>query len=270
MRERPIGGLVDPLRELGAEIRYPGRKGFPPIEIRARWLKGGPVRVTADESSQFASALLLVGVDVEVSAAVSAPYIAMTRQVVREFGREFHVEPDAAAAGYWWAMAAATGGRARVRGLGPSCAQPEAALARDLERMGRPLRGIDVDMNDHPDSVPALAAVALFAQGPTRVRNVRHLRFKETDRLAALARELGKCGARVVEHADGLEIDPPASVRGAEIETYGDHRMAMSFAVVGSAAPGIVIRDPDCVSKSYPGFWEDVARAGIGVRRSDE
>jgi 3-phosphoshikimate 1-carboxyvinyltransferase len=298
MRERPIGPLCDALRALGASLR--DARGYPPVEIEASGLEGGATRVVGDASSQFLSSLLLAApvardaVEIEaVGGVVSRPYVEMTIGMMRAFGVEvgsagdrFHlkpqryragriaIEPDAAAAGYHWARAAVTGGRARIRGLGKGCRQPEAGLVDDLERMGcavergesfievrgpaGPLAAVDVDMNSRPDSVQTLACVALFAKGRTRIRNVANLRIKETDRLAALAHELGRLGARVIEHADGLEIDPPAAVRGGEVGTYGDHRMAMSFAVVGAAAPGIVIQDPGVVAKSYPGFWGDI------------
>jgi 3-phosphoshikimate 1-carboxyvinyltransferase len=122
-------------------------------------------------------------------------------------------------------------------------------------------------MNDCPDSVQTLAVTALFAKGGTRVRNVRNLRVKETDRIGALARELTKVGAKVKEEADGFTMVPPVQIRPAEIETYKDHRMALSFAVAGVAAPGLVIRNPECVSKSFPGFFEKLEELGIGVKR---
>jgi 3-phosphoshikimate 1-carboxyvinyltransferase len=128
-----------------------------------------------------------------------------------------------------------------------------------VEVDGAPLHGIDVDMNAISDCVMTLAAVACFAEGPTTIRNVGHIRHKETDRLAALAAELRKIGASVDERTDGLTIRP-APLRGAIIETYNDHRMAMSMALVGLRVPGIVIRDPACVSKTYPGFFADLAK----------
>jgi 3-phosphoshikimate 1-carboxyvinyltransferase len=118
------------------------------------------------------------------------------------------------------------------------------------------LRGIEADMNAMPDCVPTLAVVALFAQGPTTIRNVAHLRYKETDRLRAVAAELTKLGASVDILDDGLQIRPGA-LHGAEIETYHDHRMAMSFAVAGLALPGVAIAHPACVAKSFPRFWEE-------------
>ncbi len=117
-------------------------------------------------------------------------------------------------------------------------------------------------MNAFSDTVMTLAVVALFAEGVSRIRNVAHIRHKETDRIAALATELRKLGARVDEHPDGLVIDPPApdQLHGARIATYDDHRMAMSFALAGLRIPGVTILDPGCVAKTYPGFWTDLER----------
>jgi 3-phosphoshikimate 1-carboxyvinyltransferase len=178
-------------------------------------------------------------------------------------------------------MAAATGGKARVKGIGSRSKQGEIQFVKILERMGcgvawgedwievtgKPLRGGDVDMNDCPDSAQTLACVALFAKGGTRVRNVRNLRVKETDRIAALVKELTKLGAKVKEEADGFLVLPPATFKAAEIDTYKDHRMAMSFAVAAAAVPGVVIRDPECVSKSYPFFFEQLEAQGLRVLR---
>ena len=124
---------------------------------------------------------------------------------------------------------------------------------------GRPLRGVDGDMNAISDTVMTLAAVACFAKEPTTIRNVAHIRHKETDRLAALAAELRRLGAGVEEHADGLTI-VPRPLHGAEIETYDDHRMAMSMALIGLKVPGVTILNPGCVAKTYPGFWDDLER----------
>jgi len=309
MRERPIGGLVEALRRLGARIAYGGREGFPPLRIRAQGLAGGRTAVSGETSSQFVSSLLLSAPGAEgevrietVGPIVSRPYIDVTIDVMRLLGVEVEregyrffrvaqgsayragrvrIEADGASANYFLAMAAATGGRARVRGVGRRTSQGEARFFEVLREMGcavragedwievrgGPLRGVDVDMNGMPDSVQTLAVLALFARGRTRVRNVRHLRVKETDRIRALARELSKLGARVEEREDGFTMTPPARVRPAEIETYRDHRMAMSFAVAALAAPGIAIRDPGCVAKSFPGFWERLESLGVRLRR---
>jgi 3-phosphoshikimate 1-carboxyvinyltransferase len=309
MRERPIGGLVDALRALGADIRYIVKDGCPPLDIRSDGLKGGRVMVGGETSSQFLSSLLLSApaaqADVEIQVRgelASKPYLEITLEVMRTFGvtveresyRRFKVskgsayaagahaiESDGASANYFLAMAAATGGRAKVLGIGSRSRQGELQFVRILERMGcavswgedwievqgRPMRGVDVDMNDCPDSAQTLACVALFARGGTRVRNVRNLRVKETDRIAALVKELGKLGAKVKEEADGFTVVPAATYKAAEIDTYKDHRMAMSFAVAALATPGLVIRDPECVSKSYPFFFEQLEALGVRLTR---
>jgi 3-phosphoshikimate 1-carboxyvinyltransferase len=124
---------------------------------------------------------------------------------------------------------------------------------------GKPLHGVDVDMNAISDTVMTLAAVACFAEGPTTIRNVGHIRHKETDRIAALATELRKLGAEIEERPDGLKI-APRPLTGCAVDTYNDHRMAMSLALIGLKVPGVVIQNPGCVAKTYPGFWQDLAR----------
>jgi 3-phosphoshikimate 1-carboxyvinyltransferase len=188
-------------------------------------------------------------------------------------GRELEVEPDASAATYFWAAAAITGGRICITGLTRESLQGDVHFVEALERMGavveehdaglcvagrpaRPLRGITIDLNRMPDTVQTLAVTALFAEGSTEIRNVANLRVKETDRIAALASELSKLGAGVTVFEDGLRIDPPAEIRSAAIETFDDHRMAMSFTLAGLVADGVVIRDGQCVSKSFPAFFE--------------
>lgn len=224
---------------------------------------------------------------------VSQPYVEMTLDVMRSMGVEvvahegrrfvvpalqqyqagtFTIEPDASAATYLWAAAALTGGQMRVDGLARDSHQGDAQFVDVLAQMGcaidktndsltvsapadRRLRGIHVDLNHMPDTVQTLAALAVFADGPTEVRNVGNLRVKETDRLGALQAELTRIGARVTLFEDGLRIDPPDEVTPARIATYDDHRMAMSMALIGLRAPGIVIADVDCVSKSFPDYF---------------
>jgi 3-phosphoshikimate 1-carboxyvinyltransferase len=187
--------------------------------------------------------------------------------------REYTIEPDASAASYFFGAAAITGGQVTIPGLTRQSLQGDIECAEVLADMGGqmsgdetalsfrggPLSGIDVDMNAISDTVMTLAAVACFADGPTTIRNVAHIRHKETDRLHALATELGKLGARVHEQPDGLQI-MPGPLHGAEIETYNDHRMAMSMALIGLRVPGVVIRNPGCVAKTYPRFWDDLER----------
>ena len=228
---------------------------------------------------------------------VSRPYVDLTLQVMRDFGadcgwsghsalrvaaphpytaRRYVIEPDASAAAYPFAAAAITGGTVRVPGFAASSIQADLALLGVLERMGcrvarrdgeievrgpgggAGLRGVDVDMNEFPDAVLALAVVAAFATGPTVIRNVWNLRIKETDRLAALETELRKLGARAESTRDSLTI-APAPLHGAEIETYYDHRMAMAFALAGLRVPGVVIRDPSCAAKTWPDYFEALA-----------
>jgi 3-phosphoshikimate 1-carboxyvinyltransferase len=225
---------------------------------------------------------------------VSQPYVAMTVSMMRSFGAEietdlttyyyvgrrpwyegqiYDIESDASAASYFFAAAAITQGEIGVSGLSTNSLQGDVRFVNALFEMGChvkewqtgisvkgwPLHGIDADMNDISDTVMTLAAVACFAEGPTTIRNVAHIRHKETDRLAALATELRRVGAEVEEFADGLTITP-RPLHGAEIETYNDHRMAMSMALIGLKVPGIVIKNPGCVAKTYPGFFADLER----------
>lgn len=192
-------------------------------------------------------------------------------------GTNFAIEPDASAASYFWAAAAITGGEVTVEGLSLDALQGDVAFVHVLERMGctltaaadaltisgGPLKGVDVDMNAISDTVQTLAVVALFADGPTRVRGVAHNRYKETDRIGDLACELRRLGARVDEHDDGLTIHPldqNAAVTPVRLRTYHDHRMAMSLALAGLRIPRVQIDDPACTAKTYPDYWADLER----------
>lgn len=297
MRERPIEDLLDALRQLGVNAQSEAQNGCPPVVIESAGLPGGRVRIRGSTSSQFLSGLLMAAplaagaLEIEVEGAlVSQPYVAMTVALMRQFGarltatatgyripggqtytaRSLTIEPDASAASYFFGAAAITRGRVLVPGLGRDSLQGDLRFADVLQAMGcefretaaglelrgGSLRGIDVDMNDISDCVMTLAAVACFADGPTAIRNVAHIRHKETDRLSALATELRRVGAGVQELADGLVIQP-APLHGAAVETYNDHRMAMSLALLGLRVPGIVILNPACVAKTYPRFFED-------------
>jgi 3-phosphoshikimate 1-carboxyvinyltransferase len=299
MRERPIGDLLTGLCQLGVRVESERGNGCPPVVVEAAGLAGGTVTVKGDVSSQFLSALLLAApaargdltlrVEGEL---VSQPYVTMTVAMMRQWGlevqsagaweyrvtgnrrcavAEYDVEPDASAASYFFGAAAVTGGEVAVEALGKL--QGDVHFVDMLEQMGcsverrpgritvrgRPLRGVDVDMNAISDCVMTLAAVACFAEGPTTIRNVAHVRHKETDRLAALTAELRRLGAGVEEFADGLTISP-APLRGAAVDTYDDHRMAMSLALVGLRVPGVRIRHPGCVAKTYPHFFADLEK----------
>jgi 3-phosphoshikimate 1-carboxyvinyltransferase len=239
------------------------------------------------------------GVEIRlVGPLVSEPYIAMTLRMLEHWGakvdrlapevfhvepgllgevKEYAIEPDASAASYFFAVAAILQGRVTVLDLPENSLQGDVHFVDVLEQMGcriekcaagitvhgGPLRGVDVDMNAISDTVMTLGAVACFAEGPTTIRNVAHIRHKETDRIAALATELRKVGAAVEESADGLKITP-RPLHGAGIDTYNDHRMAMSMALIGLRVPGMVIRNPGCVAKTYPGFWRDLEKLRMG------
>jgi 3-phosphoshikimate 1-carboxyvinyltransferase len=183
---------------------------------------------------------------------------------------EYTIEADASGASYFFAAAAIAGGRVRVRNLSKSSVQGDAQFPWVLTRMGCKvtdgpdwievagtggLKGLDIDLNAMPDMAQTLAVTALFAEGPTTIRNVANLRIKECDRLDAMARELRKLGAVVEEFDDGLRI-VPMGLHGAAIDTYEDHRMAMSFALAGLKIPGVFINNPECVSKTFPDFFE--------------
>jgi len=225
---------------------------------------------------------------------VSKPYVEITLAVMRAFGatveaedlirfrvpapqayqgRHYEIEPDASAASYFFAAAAVTGGEVTVEGLSRQSLQGDVRFCDCLEQMGcevrygdrgitvvgRPLHGIEADMNAISDTVQTLGAVALFAEGPTTITGVAHVRHKETDRIGDLATELRKLGADVEEREDGLRITPQ-NLHGAEIDTYDDHRMAMSLAIAGLVIPGLLIRNPRCTEKTYPRFFDDLAR----------
>jgi len=227
----------------------------------------------------------------EIEGRTEWPYVGITAEVMRAFGvevgigegfrrltvepgayraREYEVEPDASAASYFLAAAAVTGGRVRAPGLGAGSPQGDLRFAEVLREMGCEvemtpdfvevrgldrLRGVDVDMGAFSDTMITLSAIAPFAEGPTTIRNVGHTRHQETDRISAVATELRRLGVHVEETPDSLRITP-GPVSPAAIRTYGDHRMAMAFAVTGLVAPGVRIREPGCVTKTFPDYFQ--------------
>ncbi|WP_273845697.1 3-phosphoshikimate 1-carboxyvinyltransferase [Rubrobacter calidifluminis] len=298
MRERPVSDLVDALRALGVRVDYEEDEGRFPIVVHGGGIPGGSVTVPGDKSSQFLSGLLLAapytreGLSLKVGGQlVSKPYVEITARMMRSFGgtlesfeggyrvspgayraRHYAVEPDASAASYFFAVAAATGGRIRVAGLPPNAIQGDLRFVHLLKRMGcqvafdagvvevrgpERLRGIDADMGDISDTMMTLAAIAPFADRPTTMTGLGHTRHQETDRLSAVARELSRLGVRVEERVNSLRIIPGKDrrLRRGLVRTYDDHRMAMSFAVAGLVAEGIRIENPGCVTKTLPGYF---------------
>ncbi|MCX4173212.1 MULTISPECIES: 3-phosphoshikimate 1-carboxyvinyltransferase [Paraburkholderia] len=309
MHERPIGDLVDGLRQIGAKIDYEENEGYPPLRIRpAQITADAPIRVRGDVSSQFLTSLLMtlpllrtesgvttVQVDGEL---ISKPYIEITIKLMERFGikverHEWHrfivpagqryqspgtimVEGDASSASYFLAAGALGGGPLRVEGVGRSSIQGDVGFADALIKMGANLqmgddwievRGvgndngkldpIDMDFNLIPDAAMTIAIAALFADGTTTLRNIASWRVKETDRIAAMATELRKVGAKVQEGEDFLVVTPPGKlIPNASIDTYDDHRMAMCFSLVSLGGVPIRINDPKCVGKTFPDYFE--------------
>ena len=307
MHERPIGDLVDGLLQIGADIRYTGNPGFPPLAIHPAQVKlGGPIRLRGDVSSQFLTALLmalpLTGAEAVIEMTtelISKPYIEITLNLMARFGvqvqREswqrftipaaqrysspgvLHVEGDASAASYFLAAGAIGGGPVRVEGIGRNSIQGDVRFADALKAMGAhiawgeqhiearapdsgKLKAFDLDLNHIPDAAMTLAVVALFADGRCVLRNIGSWRVKETDRIAAMATELRKLGAIVEEGADYIAVSPaPTLTSNAAIDTYDDHRVAMCFSLAALGGVPVTINDPQCVSKTFPDYFDTLA-----------
>ncbi|MBB1076426.1 bifunctional 3-phosphoshikimate 1-carboxyvinyltransferase/cytidylate kinase [Rhodoferax sp. 4810] len=313
MHERPIGDLVDALRQLGCQIDYLDNPGYPPLRIGQPTLNlSAPIQVRGDVSSQFLTALLmalpLVAVrDVVIEVVgelISRPYIEITLNLLARFGvvvrrdgwqrftipadsqirspGDVFVEADASSASYFIALGAIAA-RARglkgvkILGVGAASIQGDIRFVEAAEMMGArftsgpnwleitqgawPLRAIDLDCNHIPDAAMTLAVMALYADGTTTLRNIASWRVKETDRIAAMAREVRKLGATVEEGADFIRITPPASLtdwKAASIHTYDDHRVAMCFSLAAFNPAGLPVRieDPKCVAKTFPDYFE--------------
>ena len=318
MHERPIGDLVDALREMGCALDFEVHEGFPPLRIGEPKLDlARPISVRGDVSSQFLTALLIAlplvarrDIIIEVRGElISKPYVEITLALLARFGVQvqrqawsrftipagsayrspgsIHVEADASSASYFLALGALAPGidgkqGVRVLGVGADSIQGDLGFVDAARAMGahiaggpnwlesgavsggpRPLHGIELDCNHIPDAAMTLAVMAMYAQGTTTLRNIASWRVKETDRLAAMATELRKFGAHIIEGSDFLRIDPPASAahwRAASVKTYDDHRMAMCFSLLAFNPARLPVRilDPRCVAKTYPDYFEDL------------
>jgi 3-phosphoshikimate 1-carboxyvinyltransferase len=318
MHERPIGDLVDALRELGCAIDYLGNEGFPPLRVRQPALQlDKPIPVRGDVSSQFLTALLMAlplaaqdrAITIEVvGELISKPYIEITLNLLARYGiaierqgwerfvipagsryqspGTIHVEADASSASYFIALGAiAQGSGIRIQGVGADSIQGDIRFMDAATQMGAkitsgpnwleiqrgawPLKGITLDCNHIPDAAMTLAVMALYADGPTTLRNIASWRVKETDRIAAMANESRKLGATVEEGPDWITIHPlqnrqfaNALAKGqwqrASIHTYDDHRVAMCFSLAAFNADQVPVRieDPKCVAKTFPDYFE--------------
>lgn len=303
MHERPIGDLVDALHQAGADIRYEGRKGYPPLHINERQAGGqSRIAVRGNVSSQFLTALLMAlpltgqAYEIEVQGElISKPYIDITLKLMAQFGVQvahdshrlfrlpesaryhapatLHVEGDASGASYFLAAGLLAAAPVRVYGIGRHSIQGDTAFAVELEKIGaavewgenyiqvarRPgqrIRPFDLDANHIPDAAMTLAVVALASGARCSLRNIGSWRVKETDRIAAMAAELRKLGARVEEEAEAIHITPPPRLAAnVRIDTYDDHRMAMCFSLVSLLGVSVYINDPQCVNKTFPDYF---------------
>jgi 3-phosphoshikimate 1-carboxyvinyltransferase len=313
MHERPIGDLVDALRQLGCHIDYLGDDGFPPLHIGTPALSlGHAIQVRGDVSSQFLTAILMAlplvaekDIVIEVvGELISRPYIEITLNLLARFGVQvrrdgwqrftipagcqlqspgvLHVEADASSASYFIALGAIANGIGglsgiRVQGVGADSIQGDIRFVDAARMMGAqiesgpnwlhirrgawPLKPIELDCNHIPDAAMTLAVMALYADGTTTLRNIASWRVKETDRIAAMANELRKLGASVVEGADYIQVTPPTDTshwKAGTIHTYDDHRVAMCFSLAAFNPAGIAVRieDPKCVAKTFPDYFE--------------
>jgi 3-phosphoshikimate 1-carboxyvinyltransferase len=294
--QRPLRELLEALRQVGVQAISAKGDGCPPVRVTGGLTGGRAQLSGGTSSQYLSALLFIgplapKGLEIDITGElVSRPYVDLTLEVLSDFGvsyyregyryfqlpggqcylpQDYAIEADASSASYFWAAAALTGGRITVTNLSLESSQGDAAFPEVLGRMGctiestpagltvqgGPMRGVTVDMAAMPDLVPTLAVLAAFAAGDTVITGVAHLRHKESDRLQAVAAELARLGIEARETADGLVIrggDP----KGAVIQTYNDHRIAMSFAVAGLQTPGVSIEDPECVAKSFPNFWE--------------
>ncbi len=274
MRHRPIGALLDALESQGATI---SARSFP-FTLRTAGLRGGVVELDASESSQMLSALLMVAPHARTplrvnlqGETVSRPFVTMTEKMVAQFAAapaDYAIEGDATAASYFLALRLVTGGQVELPAFRPGDSlQGDVRFADVLRQTGGAprARGVTADFNAFSDTFLTLAAIAPLLDGPTHISGIAHTRKQETDRVAGMARELTRLGQHVVETEDSLEIHPRPLKSGVEIETYHDHRFAMSFGVLGGhnlhgdGRPWLAIRNPACCAKTFPIFFELLA-----------
>lgn len=307
LNKRPIGELVNGLRQLEATIEYGEKEGYPPLKITSSKLESNTVHMKGDVSSQFFSALFMIspiigGLKLTVDGVqISKPYIDMTIDTMKKFGidvindnyetytiekkqsydcHEYTVEGDFSSAGYFIAIAALTKSTLTLKNLNPDSLQADKEMLSVVEKMGSKITSgnnkitivgngvvpIAVDMIDFPDQAQTVATLAAFADGKTVLKGLQSLHVKETDRLKASETELNKMEIKTESTFDTLTIfgEKP---KPATIDTYGDQRTAMSFAVAGAKIDGLIINDPDVVNKTFPEFWNKLEELGIKIER---
>jgi len=299
MRKRPIADLLDGLERLGVKTYSQGGFPPVVVESQGLIGGRAKIR-GEESSQFLSALLMIApyarrDVCIEVTGHLaSKPYVDITRDAMSAFGvevqseeyryfsiragqyylpQQYYIEGDASNASYFLSAAAITQGRVKVENLRSDSPQGDTCFLDILRSMGcevirggdwaevrgKELHGIEIDMNEMPDLVPTLAITSAFGRGKTVIKNIGHLRLKESDRIRALTQELVKMGIRVEEGENWLKVEG-GKPHGAEIETYNDHRLAMSFAIAGLAVSGIKIRGEQCVNKSFPGFWETLSR----------
>jgi len=306
LNQRPIGELVNGLRQLGAEIEYLGKEGFPPLKINSSKLDSKAVTLNGDVSSQFFSALFMIapiigGLTITVEGQqISKPYIDMTIDSLKHFGiivknnsyetyhiasgqkytcETYAIEGDFSSAGYFFAIAALTKSTFILKNLNPNSLQADKKILPVLEGMGNKInysedeitivggdvKPITIDMIDFPDQAQTLAVLTAFADGKSILTGLHSLHVKETDRLKATVNELQKMKIKTEATNDTLTVygNTPEA---AAIDTYGDQRTAMSFAVAGAKIQGMIINDPDVVNKTFPKFWDKLKELGIDIK----
>ncbi len=312
MKERPISELVEGLRQLGADITYLEKEGFPPLKIKGQKLEGGSLELNASISSQFTSAMLLIapfltyGLEIKLKGdVVSRPYIIMTIELLKQFGvyiladtdaihvkasdlkilhPSFSVESDWTAASYWYSIVALSENSEIVlKHLNKVSTQADSVLPELYKQLGVKTEFVEggvklshqpviisefnYDFTNCPDIAQTIAATCVGLGIKANLTGLKTLKIKETDRIAALKNELDKFGVKTETSNESIKISAGSETKNTkfEIKTYNDHRMALSFAPLSLKFPGIVVKDPDVVNKSYPAFWDDLQEAGFNV-----
>lgn len=303
LHERPMGPLIESLKKLSAHIECLEKEGFLPVKVRESKLISKNLILPGNISSQFISALLLIGpylpkglsltIDGDL---VSKAYVELTIDVMRIYGvkvsfsenifkvpasnykaTNYEVEADASTASYFLALPLILGcGEVIVENYNPFSKQGDVKFLEYIKKMGAKvevlsplgvkvgfegiLRGVELNLSDTPDLFPTMCILGAVAEGKTILKGAPHLRYKETDRIKAMVTELRKLGVKAEELPDGAIIEGNKELKPAIINTYDDHRIAMSFAILGLKVEGIKIENPECVTKSFPEFWEYLER----------